>query len=408
MLEKLEDPHAAGQRMKVLVAGIFSLILVLGVARFSYTPLLPLMQRQAGLGIADAGWLAAMNYAGYLSGALIASLISDLVLKDRLYRIGMVLAVVSTVAMGISSDLTVWALARFVAGLSSAAGMLLGTGLILNWLIRHNQRSELGIHFCGIGIGIAGCAGAVALMTPALDWRQQWFAFAALACLLLIPALGWFPAPDRSTLTTSGQKMQDSPPSALFLRIFMAAYFCAGMGFVVSTTFIVAIVDALPGLSGNGTMVFLVMGLASAPACIVWDLVARRTGELNALMAASVLQIIGILLPVWPGGLPAAIAGAVLFGGTFIGMVSLVLTMAGRYYPTRPAKMMGKMTISYGIAQIIGPALTGWLAGSSGSYAAGLYMAAAVMAVGTLLLFVLQMVDRRDAAGCAACAADAG
>ena len=83
-------------RLKVLSAGIFSLLLVLGVARFAYTPLLPLMQQQAGLGVAAAGWLAAVNYAGYLTGAVIASLISDLVLKDRLYRIGMVMAIVST------------------------------------------------------------------------------------------------------------------------------------------------------------------------------------------------------------------------------------------------------------------------------------------------------------------------
>ena len=62
-------------RIKVLSAGIFSLILVLGVARFSYTPLLPLMQQQAGLGVAAAGWLAAINYAGYLSGAIIASIV---------------------------------------------------------------------------------------------------------------------------------------------------------------------------------------------------------------------------------------------------------------------------------------------------------------------------------------------
>ena len=139
-------------RLKVLSAGIFSLILVLGVARFAYTPLLPLMQQQAGLGVAQAGWLAAINYAGYLSGAIIASLISDLVLKDRLYRIGMVLAIFSTVLMGLTTNLTVWALSRYVAGLSSSAGMLLGTGLILNWLIRHNHRSELGIHFAGIGL----------------------------------------------------------------------------------------------------------------------------------------------------------------------------------------------------------------------------------------------------------------
>ena len=386
--------------MKVLGAGVFSLILVLGVARFAYTPLLPLMQQQAGLGIAEAGTLAALNYAGYLCGALLASMISDLVLKDRLYRIGMVLAVASTAVMGLTTNPLLWALSRFVAGLSSAAGMLLGTGLILNWLIRHNHRRELGIHFSGIGIGIAACAGAVSLMNGIFDWRGQWFAFTAAACLLLIPALGWFPAPAPGLLTDSGQVMQDKPPSARFMRLFMAAYFCAGMGYVVSTTFIVAIVDALPGLSGKGTMVFLVMGLASAPACIAWDFVARRTGEINALIAAAVLQILGILLPVWPGGLGFAFIGAILFGGTFIGMVSLVLTMAGRYYPTRPAKMMGKMTISYGVAQIMGPAITGALARSSGSYAAGLYMAAAVMGVGTLLLLVLRAVEQRDVAAC--------
>ncbi len=384
------------ERMKVLSAGIFSLILVLGIARFSYTPLLPLMQQQAGLGIAEAAWLAAFNYAGYLSGALVASLISDLVLKDRLYRLGMVVAVVSTAVMGMTNDFTVWAISRFVAGLSSASGMLLGTGLILNWLIRHNHRSELGIHFSGIGLGIAGCAAAVTLMTGTLDWRQQWFAFAAIGCLLLIPALRWLPAPDSSQVTKSGQQLQDNPPSALFMRVLMVAYFCAGIGYVVSITFIVAIVDRLPNVSGHGTTVFLLMGLGAAPACIVWDFMARRVGELNALILAALLQIGGILLPVWPGGLVFSLVGAVLFGGTFIGIVSLVLTMAGRYYPTRPAKMMGKMTLSYGVAQIIGPAVTGWLAVRLGSYDTGLYMAAGAMALGTVFLIVLRDVDKRD------------
>ena len=386
------------QRLKVLSAGIFSLILVLGVARFSYTPLLPLMQQQAGLGVAEAGWLAAINYAGYLSGAIIASLISDLVLKDKLYRIGMVVAILSTAMMGMSTDVTVWAVSRFFAGLSSAAGMLLGTGLILNWLIRHNHRSELGIHFAGIGIGIAGCALAVALMSQWLDWRGQWFAFTVIGCLLLYPALRWLPPPDSSGLTKTGQKLVDKPPSALFMRIFMAAYFCAGFGYVVSATFIVAIVDRLPGLGGQGTLVFMAIGIAATPACFNWDLIARRTGDLNALILAAVLQIVGILLPVVVGGLVVTIFGALLFGGTFIGMVSLVLTMAGRYYPTRPAKMMGKMTLSYGVAQIIGPAVTGWLATQLGSYNAGLYVAAAVMLVGTALLLILKVVEKRDAA----------
>ena len=386
------------QRFRVLAAGICSLVLALGVARFAYTPLLPVMQEQAGLGVAEAGWLAAINYAGYLTGALIAAMISDLVLKDRLYRIGLMVAVLSTVMMGMSTEVWVWAVSRFVAGLSSAAAMLLGTGLILNWLIRHNHRSELGIHFAGIGLGIAGCAAAVAVMSPWLDWRAQWYALTAIGCVLLVPALGWLPAPDRSTTTRTGQQMVDAPPSRLFLRIFMASYFCAGVGYVVSATFIVAIVDALPGLAGRGKLVFLVIGLFAAPASIVWDFIARRTGDLNALILASAVQIAGILLPAAADSLFVALAGAALFGGTVIGMVSLVLTMAGRYYPTRPAKMMGKMTVSYGIAQIVGPAITGALAAHmGGSYAAGLYLAAAVMVVGTILLLVLKGVQRRDA-----------
>lgn len=389
------------ERLKVLGAGIFSLILVMGVARFAYTPLLPLMQQQAGLGMAEAGWLAAINYAGYLCGALTASLISDLVLKDRLYRIGMVVAVASTALMGLSNDLTVWAISRFVAGLCSAAGMLLGTGLILNWLIRHNHRSELGIHFTGIGLGIASCALAVALMKPLLDWREQWFAFTALGCLLLIPALRWLPAPDAAALTKTGQKLVDNPPGNAFLRLFMAAYFCAGVGYVVSATFIVAIIERIPGMAGKGTLVFLVIGLGAAPACVVWDLIARRTGELTALIGAAALQIVGILLPVLVPGLVGAVAGALLFGGTFIGMVSLVLTMAGRYYPTKPAKMMGKMTLSYGAAQILAPAITGWLATRLGGYGVGLYLAAGAMALGVVLLVLLRAMERRETAALA-------
>lgn len=52
----------------------------------------------------------------------------------------MLLAVTSTVVMGLTTDMTIWAISRYVAGLSSAAGMLPGTGLILNWLIRHKKR----------------------------------------------------------------------------------------------------------------------------------------------------------------------------------------------------------------------------------------------------------------------------
>lgn len=377
-------------RFRVLTAGIFSLMLTLGVARFAYTPLLPLMQDQAGLGVAEAGWLAAVNYAGYLTGALVAFVITDLHFKMRLFRWGLVMAVASTAMMGLSENLWVWLLARFLAGLSGTAGMLLGTGLILNWLIRHNLRSELGIHFSGIGLSMIGAAVIVEVLTPAFDWQAQWFVFTLVAGVLLIPALAWFPQADSSPFDQSGQRLHDNPPSEASLRLFMAAYFCAGVGFVVSTTFIVAIVNRLSGLESMGNLAFIAIGIGAAPACMVWDLVARRIGTLDALIVAALLQVVGILTPVFSHGLIANLLGAVVFGATFVGMVSLVLTMAGRYYPTQPAKMMGKMTIAYGLAQIVAPAATGLLAEGSGDYRVGLVMAAVIMVVGGALLWLLR------------------
>lgn len=385
-------------RLRVLSGGIISLILVLGIARFSYTPLLPIMLDQAGLSLSGGGWLTAINYLGYLSGAVVASLISDLVLKDRLYRIGLILAVASTLGMGLTENFWLWAFYRYLAGLSSAAGVLLGSGLILNWLIRHGHRSELGIHFAGVGLGIAFCAVAVELMSHFIDWRGQWLILALLGSLLMLPAWRWLPAPDTSHLTRSGSVMTDAPPGPLFLWTFMAAYFCAGAGYVVSATFIVAIIDDLPGLHGLGAWSFFIIGIAAAPACIVWDLVARRSGYLNALILAFALQTVSIILPVLQYSASMAIAGALLFGGTFIGIVSLVLTMAGRYYPTRPAKMMGKMTISYGVAQILVPAITGLLAERSGSYRDGLYLAAGIMVLGTLFMLSLKLMEKRERA----------
>ncbi|OYW89584.1 MAG: MFS transporter, partial [Alishewanella sp. 32-51-5] len=65
-------------RLKVLLAGFFSQLLCLGVARFAYTPLLPLMQQQSILDDASGGYLAAVNYLGYMSGALLAASLNSL------------------------------------------------------------------------------------------------------------------------------------------------------------------------------------------------------------------------------------------------------------------------------------------------------------------------------------------
>lgn len=391
----MAKPILLSPRYRVLLAGLFSQLLCVGVARFAYTPLLPLMQQQTWLSDAQGGWLAALNYAGYMLGALTAASISSIRLKDTLYRLTLLLALVSTAGMALADSFWLWASMRFVAGFSSSGAMLLASGLILHWLISHRQRGELGIHFAGVGLGMLLAALAVELMLRlSLDWQAQWWGFAALAVALLVPAWAWLPRPAKPLEGGGGGQSQAQPPSRTFMRLMLAAYFCAGYGYVISATFIVAIVEREPLLAGAGNWTFALVGLAAAPAVMLWDLIARWIGYLGALIAAMGLQVVGIVLPAVTDNLAGVLASAVLYGSTFLGCVSLVLTMAGRLYPQSPARMMGRMTLAYGAAQIIAPALTGMLAEASGHYDTGLWLAGGFVALGAVLLIWLRGVDQ--------------
>lgn len=377
--------------LKVMFAGLFSLILAMGIARFSYTPLLPVMINETYLNDATGGWLATINYIGYMLGAIIAASISDLKLKDLLYRGGLIIAVVSTVGMGITDNYLFWSIMRFIAGLSSAACLLVGTGLILNWMIRHGHKPELGVHFAGVGLGISLTAVLSILMLNKFDWAQQWFIYSGIAVVLAIPAWAWLPRPVNHHLTHTGKTLVDKPPERSWMLLLYAAYFCAGIGYVISATFLVAIVDHQPALAGKGSLVWLITGIAAAPACFLWDRIARRMGELKALFWAYAINIIGIIIPAFSHSLSGVLLSGFLFGITFIGIVSLMLTMVGKFYPTKPAKPMGKLTLSYGVAQIVAPAMSGMIAETTGNYSMPLIFASVIMGVGMLLIVLLQV-----------------
>lgn len=386
------DPHAGVGGLQVLTAGICSLILTVGIARFAYTPLLPAMVAQTGMTEVDAGWLATWNYLGYMTGALLAASLKSLQLKFQLFRVGLIVGVLSTVGMGMSQHMGIWIALRFVAGLSSAAGLLIGSGLVLSWLITHGKKPELGIHFAGMGLGIVTAGIVVMVAGDLTDWRGQWFSFGALSLALLLPAWIWLPAPTPVPQGAQGA-LSDSgapTPSRSWMRIMTAIYFCAGFGYVISATFTVAIMERMPALSGKGNLVWVVVGLAATPACVVWDRIARSQGTVHALLIAFGLQIVSFLMLVFSQEAWAAFASAALYGATFIGIVSLTLTLIGRRFPSNPARAMARLTLSYGAAQVIAPALAGYVAFYTGSFSGALLLAAVVMAVGMVLLLVLQ------------------
>ena len=387
-----ESPHLKTntlQPWQVTLGGICGLVLTIGLARFAYTPLLPSLQLQTGLTDAGAGALAAVNYAGYMTGALAAAWMDDVRWRHRFYSMGLWMALLTTAAMALSAWMPGWMVLRYIGGLCGATGMLLGSGLVLGWLMRHGHRPELGLHFIGIGLGIVVSAmGAWGLSQMWGDWASQWLAMAVVGVVFFIPAWWWrppVPPPANAQQTTDA----DNSVSKRWLITMIGSYFAAGWGFVISATFTVAIVEREPGLAGQGAWAWALVGLAAMPAVFVWDRVARKLGDTRALLLAFALQTASVLLPAVSGSLEAALFGAVGYGATFIGIVSLTLALVGRRSPNNPGKAMARLTLSYGVAQMVAPVVSGYMAQHSGNFKSALWLTAAVMAVGMALLATL-------------------
>ena len=160
------------------------------------------------------------------------------------------LALLSTGAMGLTDDIYLWVALRFVSGVSSTAGLLTASGLVLNWLMRHGHRPELGLHFAGIGLGIVVSGLAVAAMQGRLGGDGQWLGLGWLGRVFFLPA--WFWLLDPVAAGSPGSVAPKAAPPRQWVWLFIGAYFCAGFGYVISATFIVAIVNKLSMLAGKG------------------------------------------------------------------------------------------------------------------------------------------------------------
>ncbi len=376
-------------RHQVILAGISALILSVGIARFAYTPFLPIMLEQTTLTPFMGGWLASFNYIGYLCGLIMISLIRRLETKFWLYRFNLILAVVTTLLMAFSTNVVFWSSLRFLAGMSSTAGIILAAGFVMGWLKHYGHKANLGIHFSGLGLGIAIPGLIIFLISSHLNWAQQWFAMGILGLFFLVPAWLLMPAPLAAPKSEHSQKK----PNKRWMQLMIAAYACAGVGYVISATFIVAILEDMPNMAGKGSLIWVMLGLAAIPSCLFWEKIALHFGESRAILLAYLLMLVSIVIPIVSQSFALNLLGAFLFGGTFAGVVSLMLVYVGHKHQANPAKAMAKLTISYGIAQLIAPAIAGYLSTLTGDYHAALWMAAIVMLIGVLIVTKIQQAD---------------
>ena len=356
----------------MLAGALLATAVAQGVGRFVLTPLLPGMRAAAGLDAAQAGLVGGLNFAGYLAGSL---WVASRAREGRVGAVplGFVLVLGGAAAMALAPSLPLWLAARFVAG---CGGALLFLGALDAYA--RAARSPADVRpLAGVGLGIA--ATGVAVLPWLADWRAGWLAVALLGALAA-PLVLRLPRAEGH----AAQAHEPPPPHGgpmLRLGLSYAGY---GFGFGAAGTFFVNVVSG--GTPRAAALVWVVVGLCAMASIWIWGAVRRRTTGTRALCAANAIHALSILLVALdPRPLTAGIAG-VFFGGTVVAITALALPLARSLAPHSPRRAAAGLTAVFGIGNIAGPPVVGWIGERSGSLAHGLLGAALVAAAGALVL----------------------
>lgn len=350
--------HRAPPAWAVGLAGLLSLAVAMGIGRFAFTPMLPLMVQAGQLDLGAGGWLAAANYAGYLAGALTAARTGGS--AQRLAVVALVTTAALTAAMALSAPTAAWAVLRFLAGMASAWAFVATSIWCLGALATTGSTAWSSALYAGVGAGIAVTgllcmAGATAGVSAPMLWMQ----LAMLCLVLLLPVFLVLARLQRGNAPSAARPRAAATPAGSWGLVL--CYAILGFGYILPATFLPAMARSLVDDPRWFGLTWPVFGTTAALSTLVAARLLRRASRLQVWAVSHGLMGLGVLLPsVWLNGWTIALS-ALLVGGTF-----MVVTLAGvqemRARATGDATaLVSRMTATFAIGQIVGPVLSSLL-----------------------------------------------
>lgn len=360
-----------------------ALAVAMGIGRFVYTPILPGMMEELRLSPADAGWIASANYLGYLIGALAAAGGWAHGRERLLMFASLAASAVLAGLMGVNETIAAFIVIRFLAGLASAFVMVFMSSIVFSHLAAAGRGELQALHFGGVGLGIAASSALLAvLVTEHAGWQAGWLwsGVISVAGLLLVALLAGAARPANGV-----DGREPALPKDGSLLKMIIAYGLFGFGYVVTATFLVAIVRQGGGGRVFEATVWMVTGLAGFPSTWLWQKLAGRIGLYGAYALACLIEVVGVTASVVVNGSAGPLLAGILLGGTFVAITALGLQVARQLAPRAPRRIFAVMTAAFGLGQIIGPIAAGLLAQASGNYVlASVLAAAALLASGVI------------------------
>ncbi len=371
---------------RVANAGMLALAVAMGIGRFAFTPLLPMMQDDYALPVAMGTWLATANYAGYLAGALMAMAMR---VTPAAAICGSLLAIAGvTLGMGLTESFAAWLALRAIAGIASAWTMIYVSSWCLQRLAALHAPQLSGRIYAGVGLGIAA-AGLMSLVMMTAHWGAAgaWIALGAVALFVLMLAGPVFvegraaPAPPVPH-AKSTELVWDGETARIVI-----CFASAGFGYIVPATFLPAMAKAVmhePSVFGWSWPVF---GAAALASTLFAAALRRRAGNRQLWIGSQLVMAVGVALPALSGSMTAIILSGLLVGGTFM-VITMAAVQEGKDLAgSRAVGLLSALTAAFAIGQILGPLSVNVLIAAGGTIASALLLASGVLMAGAYLLY---------------------
>jgi predicted MFS family arabinose efflux permease len=392
---------------QIALAGCAALAVAMGIGRFAFTPIMPMMLHDGVVDLPRASWLASTNYVGYLVGAVLCTLdpwlrrrlgIRHAVDAPRLVRLGLAATVLLTLAMALPWPAT-WPVQRFAAGVVSAYVLLNSSGWCLAQLAARGAPALGGVMFTGPGAGIVA-SGLLGSAMVSWQWpaRAGWIVFGLLAALL--SAAVWHVFRRRNEVSTAGSTASvgaattaaDAPDSApkrhgrVEVAVLAFAYGISGFGYIVTATYLPVIARAAIPSSPLIDLFWPIFGVGIICGALLSSRMGVTIDRRWLLAAAYVIQAAGIGLGVaWPTEVGFAV-GSLMLGFPFTTLTFFALQEARRIRPQAAVSTMGLVTTVWALGQALGPPLVAAMLRASGGNAHTAFQRSLMVAATSLLV----------------------
>ncbi|MDM0111170.1 YbfB/YjiJ family MFS transporter [Variovorax sp. J22R133] len=381
------DPRGA---WRAALACMVTLAVVMGLGRFAFTPMLPIMLHEGKIDLQGGGLLASLNYLGYFLGAVSCAAIH--MRPVAMVRGGLVATAALLAGMGLMDGFTIWGVLRTAAGVMSAWTFVFASGWGLRRLAETSSPKLGGVIYTGPGIGIA-VTGLLGGSIGRWGSDASWIVFGVMA--LVLTAVIWRVFDDGNHHHAATASGPGASPAAVAApvsaadrsdaRWLVGLYGLAGFGYIITATFLPVIArQAFPG-SALADLFWPLFGLAVIPGALIGARAPSHWDNRLLLAAGYTMQAVGVVLSVaWPTTAGFAL-GSLLLGLPFTAITLFAVRDARRLRGNAAAGLIGYATASYGVGQIVGPLFAAPLAQRTGSFSVPLLVAAGALAFGAAL-----------------------